>query len=187
LFQVMVSPQASASSSGSGVFAFEMPLLRRGPPSEERATGRWTGAQSVWITQRGFGRAVILELHGAPLDTAAGNLLQTEVRTRLASGARLLILDLADTSRMDDDWAHALQAVAATVHQCGRELRIAADADAMTALRLSTGAAPARFFATVDDAVNDVRCALEDHHSRLTAGWLRSWLEALRTRCRADR
>ncbi len=127
----------------------------------------------MWLTERGFANAAILDVHGSLTGTAASDLLQTTVRTHLAGGAPMLILNLADVSDIDTEGINALTALHAATRAFGPEVRIAGPPGDLPSL-------PVRTYPSVDDALTDIRGALERRQSRLLGGTLERALTSIR-------
>jgi anti-anti-sigma regulatory factor len=134
----------------------------------------------VRVTERRFGEAAIFELHGDIVGPHASELLQIAIRGQLLSAARVLILDMLDVTAIDRDGLEALSSAARTVSQQQGELRIAGRRGRLSvigALAAVEGTIPA--FESVEDALGDVRQALEQRHS--SARWsMHRWDERLR-------
>lgn len=135
----------------------------------------------MWITERQFGVAAIFDLHGSVVGTPASELLQMSVRGRMHTGAKVLVLNMAEVMAVDAEGLDTLSAVAGSARQVEVEVRFAGRMADMTA----RGLAPRpegglRMFETVDDALADIRTALErkQHYGLLTnLDWLRRLLD----------
>jgi anti-anti-sigma regulatory factor len=137
----------------------------------------------VWLTERRFADAAILDVHGALTGTAANELLQMTTRTQVEAGVRLVVLNLADVGAIDDDGVEAVHAVAESTRQRGVDVRIAGELAGITRVGAVRPIVMAfQTFPTVDDALSDVRAALEQRHARVTASRLTSWLNRLKDR-----
>jgi anti-anti-sigma regulatory factor len=142
----------------------------------------------VWMTERRFANALILDIHGALAGTAACELLQMSVRTQVDGGAGLVIVNLSDVGVIDDHGVETIYAVTRSNRQRHIDLRIVGDPPRLAyagAARLDASAI--RMFATVDDALDDVRAGLEQRHERATKSRIRGWLAALRRRVMSER
>ena len=134
----------------------------------------------MWLTERGFGEAAVIDVHGALTGSAASELLQMTARAHVLSGSRVLILNLADLTAIDEEGLKTLAAVAAAVHWRRAELRVAGDLDLLAQVGIvSTGSLPYRTYPTVDDALHDIRSALEQRHSCRASGRLQRIIAGL--------
>jgi len=125
----------------------------------------------VWLTERRFAEAAILDVHGTLTGPIASELLQMTARTQVAAGARLLIVNLGDVTAFDDEGVRTLHAIAGSTRQRGIETKVAGDlAQLARAKVLSAGTAAFRAYPTVDEALTDIRTALEHRHSRARTG-----------------
>jgi anti-anti-sigma regulatory factor len=137
----------------------------------------------VWLTERRFANAAILDVHGALAGPAAGELLQSTTRTQVKSGVRIVILNLTDVGVLDDEGIKTVYGIAESTRQRGAEVRIAGDLGRIAHLGAVRPMVMAfRTFATVDDALEDIRAALEQRHARVTTSRLTRWLAMLRDR-----
>lgn len=137
----------------------------------------------MWLTERRFANAAILDVHGALTGTASSELLRITTRTQVDSGVRLVILNLTDVGAIDDEGIQAVYGIAESTRQRGVEVRIAGELERIAqlgAVRLIVMAF--RTFPTVDDALGDIRAALEQRHAGVTTSRLRAWLATLRDR-----
>ena len=135
------------------------------------------------VTERRFGEAAILELHGDIVGPHANELLQISVRNHLLSASRVVILDMREVGAIDREGLDALASVAGTVRQQEAELRVVGRQDQLTdpgALEELHGTV--RHFESVEDALGEVRQALERKHaSSAGAHWsLTAWDKRLR-------
>ena len=137
----------------------------------------------MWLTERRFANAAILDVHGALTGTASSELLQMTTRTEVDSGVRVVILNLTDVGAIDDEGIRAVYGIAESTRQCGAEVRIAGDLGRIAHLGAVRPIVMAfRTFPTVDDALGDIRAALEQRHARGTPSRLSAWLTTLRDR-----
>jgi anti-anti-sigma regulatory factor len=109
----------------------------------------------------------------------ASELLQIAVRGQLLASARVLILNMQETTAIDREGLESLSGVAGAVRQQGGELRIAGGIGRLTRMGVFTDlAGTVRLFETVEDALGDVRSALERRQSSMWARWSRSRWES---------
>lgn len=142
------------------------------------------GGCTVRVSERRFGEAAILELHGSMLGPHASELLQISVRGQLLARAPILILNMVEVTEIDREGLEALSTVAGTVQQSAGELRIAGRVEELAGMGvLRQLAGTVATFATVEDALGDVRSALERRQSSVRARWSRwQWVSSLRRR-----
>ena len=134
----------------------------------------------MWLTERRFADAAILDVHGALTGTAASELLQMTTRTEVNAGVRLVIVNLTDVGAIDDEGVQAVYAIAESTRQRGIEVRIAGELGRITRIGAVRPIVMAfRTFASVDDALGDVRAALEQRQARMTTSRFRSWVATL--------
>jgi len=134
------------------------------------------------MTTRQFGEAIVLNVHGSIVGPEANGLLQSTVRQRLESGIRLVVVNLTHVEAIDNDGLRALSAVADVMTRASGCVRLAGVNDRMpreTAIWLVRTFST---FETVEDAVGDVRRALESAASRHTqpSERLRTWFRQFR-------
>jgi anti-anti-sigma factor len=137
----------------------------------------------VWLTERRFANAAIVDVHGALTGTAASELLRMTARTEVNAGVRMVILNLTDVGAIDDEGLEAVYSVAESTRQRGVEVRIAGELERIARLGAVRPTVMAfRTFPTVEDAVTDIRAALEQRHARVSTSRLRAWMMTLRDR-----
>jgi anti-anti-sigma regulatory factor len=141
------------------------------------------------MTARQFGEAIVLNVHGSIVGPEANGLLQSTVRQRMEGGIRMVVLDLTHVEAIDDGGLRTLSAVADLMARASGCIRLAGVNDRMprdTAIWLLRTFST---FETVEDAVGDVRRALESAASRRTQPGerLRLWFRQFRPFHRRDR
>jgi anti-anti-sigma regulatory factor len=132
------------------------------------------------LTERRFGVAAVVDLHGALSGSPASELLQLAVRDQVHKGSSVLVLSLVEVTAVDQEGLDTLSGVLGSVRESDAELRIAGQVEHLKELGVMAHiAGRVGMFETVDEALADVRAALEVRQSRLQQHPLRARLRGL--------
>src|SRR5262245_61032435 len=137
------------------------------------------------ISERQFGAAAILDLHGPLLGPQAHDKLARALATHLQSGREVIVVNLTKVADADGDGLYALVRADQALRRRRRSLRVALPETGPRSLMLRR--APTLFdcFDSVEDALADVRASMgRGGGSRFLALRWQAWVEqARRTLC----